>query len=65
MEFNAPSIIITSNINPDDWYLFANPEHKKALARRFDEVIKYDQPYIYTETIPFYMETDGNESDTF
>lgn len=65
MEFDAPSIIITSNVDPEEWYLFARPEHKKALSRRFDEVIKFDQPYIFEETIPFYMDTDGYESEQF
>lgn len=36
-QFNSPVIIITSNINPLEWYKNANDEHRLALIRRLAE----------------------------
>ena len=36
-QFNSPIIIITSNINPLEWYKNADPQHRLALIRRLAE----------------------------
>lgn len=37
-------VIITSNIDPEEWYPNAKPESKAALFRRFDEIIYCPDP---------------------
>jgi len=37
----AKTIILTSNVNPRDWYKNADEESQKALFRRFDEIRYY------------------------
>lgn len=58
VDINAPTIIITSNIDPDDWYGWANHAHKEALKRRFTEVKHMKDPYVYANKIVQYIEID-------
>ena len=49
--FVGYKIWITSNLNPDEWYPNAHPEHKNALQRRLNEfgtVINKQQPAALT-----------------
>lgn len=41
VSFVPQEIYITSNINPEDWYRNANPEHVAAMFRRFTNVVHF------------------------
>lgn len=64
MEFDAPKIIITSNINPTLWYGWAQQVHRDALLRRIDKIKLYDVMYNYDEKILKYGATpEGDPKD--
>lgn len=49
---NWTKVIITSNIHPDEWYLFANLEHKRALMRRLNAVKEFTARQECAEVAP-------------
>lgn len=56
VEFNAPTIIITSNIDPDNWYPYEPEASRRALRRRFTEIKKFTEPYKADEKIIVHLE---------
>lgn len=58
MTFNSPTIVITSNKSPLEWYSNLSEEHKYALLRRIDECYYYtkDTKYNVMEGIKKKME---------
>lgn len=39
-------VVITSNVNPDKWYLGCDDVHRRALFRRVHEIIEMNEKYI-------------------
>lgn len=42
------TVIITSNLHPDQWYPNIDDEHRAALNRRFNHIILIDSPIIFS-----------------
>lgn len=61
IEFNAPTIIITSNLDPSDWYINDARASRDALARRLTKVIHMTTKYTYRNTIRPYIEISDDE----
>ena len=51
IEFDAPTIIITSNIDPTEWYPLAPRASRAALNRRLTSVIHMTTPFDFKATI--------------
>jgi len=45
VNWNPSEIVMTSNYHPKEWYPNAKDEHVKALLRRINEVVHYDDPF--------------------
>lgn len=56
MQFNAPTIIFTSNVHYREWYPFAEKHHKDALDRRFIVVEHMNKPFVYANTMHPYID---------
>lgn len=46
VEWVPKTIYITSNIDPQNWYMNANPEHVRALKRRFTKVTHFNESLL-------------------
>lgn len=58
---NAKTIIITSNIAPENWYEGADDESRKALLRRIDTTKKFQRPKSPGNTRPVTSATEWFE----
>lgn len=56
VEFNAPFVVFTSNIDPQLWYPWASQAHRDALWRRFDKIEEIKTPFVYNNTMHPYID---------
>lgn len=62
---NAVNFWVTSNIDPQFWYLDITTAHRDALLRRLTKVVYMDVPYVAPSSTPLMLgETPNNPPNT-